>query len=178
MNILTQFGASEAGSGDVLSALGIDWKILIFQIVAFLILVWFLGKYVYPILMKTIDARQAEIEASTKAATEAEKKAAKAEADVTKLMKQARKDATDIVSTAREEANAALEAADAKAKSRADAIVAQAHDQIQKDVIAAKKALHNETIDLVVSATEKVVGKTVSSKIDDTIIANAVKEAK
>lgn len=178
MNILTQFGAEEAGSGDVLSALGIDWKILIFQIVAFLILVWFLGKYVYPILMKTIDKRQAEIEAGTKAASDAEKKAAKAEADVDKLMKQARKDATDIVSTAREEANAALEAADAKAKSRADAIVAQAHDQIQKDVIAAKKTLHNETIDLVAAATEKVVGKTVSAKVDDSIIANAVKEAK
>ncbi|HMI09782.1 MAG TPA: F0F1 ATP synthase subunit B [Candidatus Saccharimonadales bacterium] len=178
MDILTQFGASEAGSGDVLSALGIDWKILIFQIVAFLILVWFLGKYVYPVLMKTIDARQAEIEAGTKAASEAEKKAAKAEADVTKLMKQARKDATEIVSTAREEANAALEAADAKAKSRADAIVASAHDQIQKDVIAAKKTLHNETIDLVAAATEKVVGKTISAKVDDSIIANAVKEAK
>jgi len=178
MDILTQFGASEAGSGDVLSALGIDWKILIFQIVAFLILVWFLGKYVYPVLMKTIDARQAEIEAGTKAASEAEKKAAKAEADVTKLMKQARKDATEIVSTAREEANAALEAADAKAKSRADTIVASAHDQIQKDVIAAKKALHNETIDLVAAATEKVVGKTISAKVDDSIIANAVKEAK
>ena len=178
MNILTQFAAEEAGSGDVLSALGIDWKILIFQIVAFLILVWFLGKYVYPILMKTIDARQAEIEASTKAASEAEKKAAKAEADIDKLMKQARKDATNIVATAREEANAALEAADTKAKAKADAIVAQAHEEIQKDVIAAKKVLHNETIDLVAAATEKVVGKAVSSKVDDSIIANAVKEVK
>jgi F-type H+-transporting ATPase subunit b len=178
MNILTQFGAEGAGSGDVLSALGIDWKILIFQIIAFLILVWFLGKFVFPVLMKTIDARQAEIEASTKAASAAEKKAAKAEADIDKLMKQARKDATNIVATAREEANAALEAADAKAKAKADAIVAQAHEEIQKDVIAAKKVLHNETIDLVAAATEKVVGKAVSGKIDDSIIANAVKEVK
>lgn len=178
MNILTHMAAAEASSGNIFEALGIDWKMLVFQIIGFVVLVWLLGKFVYPILLKSVDARQAEIEASTKAATAAEEKAAKAEADIAKLMKQARKDATDIVSTAREEANAALEAADGKAKARADAIVASAHDEIQKDVIAAKKALHNETIDLVAAATEKVVGKTVSAKVDDSIIASAVKEAK
>lgn len=178
MNILTHLASAEASSGNIFEALGIDWKMLIFQILGFVVLVWLLGKFVYPILLKSVDARQAEIEASTKAATEAEKKAAKAEADIEKLMKQARKDASSIVSTAREEANAALEAAETKAKTRADAIVTSAQEEIQKDVIAAKKALHNETIDLVALATEKVVGKTVSSKVDDSIIANAVKEVK
>lgn len=178
MNILTQMAAAEAASGNIFDALGIDWKMLVFQIIGFVVLVWLLGKFVYPILMKSVDARQAEIEASTKAASEAEKKAAKAEADVENLMKQAKRDANDIVSTAREEANAALESAENKAKSRAEAIVATAHDQIQKDVIAAKKSLHNETIDLVALATEKVVGKTITAKIDDSIITSSVKEAK
>jgi F-type H+-transporting ATPase subunit b len=178
MDILTQFATSEPASGGLLGALGIDWKMLIFQIVAFLILVWLLGKYVYPTLIKTVDARQAEIEAGAKAAKEAEKKADEAQAEIQNVLHQARKEATDIVTTAKEEATAAIEAAEAKAKTRAEHIVTEAHAQVEKDIVAAKKALHNETLELVALATEKIIGKTVTSKIDDSVIAQALKEAK
>lgn len=178
MEILTQFAATEAASGGVLSALGIDWQMLIFQIVAFLILVFLMGKYVYPILMKTVDKRQAEIEASTQAAAEAEQKADQTKAEMAKLLKKARNEASDIVTTAKEEANAVLEKADKKAKERAERVVADAHEQIEKDVVAAKKALHNETLSLVAQATEKVLGKTVTAKVDDTLISEAIKESK
>jgi F-type H+-transporting ATPase subunit b len=151
---------------------------LVFQLVAFVVLVWLLGKFVYPPLIKAVDKRQADIEAGSKAAEAAEKKASDAKAEVTKLLKQARTEAADIVATAKDEATAALEKADAKSKARADRIVADAHDQIEKDVAAARKALHNETLELVTLATEKVVGKTVTSKVDEAVITAAVKEAK
>lgn len=178
MNILTQFANAEAASGGIFEALGVDWKTLVFQAIAFLILVVLLGKFVYPWLMKAVDDRQAEIEASTKAAKEAEKKAEHAEKEVEKLLKEARKQAKDIVMTAKEEANAAVEAAEGKAKQKADAIVASAKEQIEKDVIAAQKTLHNETLDLVALATEKVLGSTLTAKVDSKVIANAVKEAR
>lgn len=168
---------AEAPGGNMFTSLGIDPKMLIFQGVAFLILVVVIAKWVMPPLIKAVDDRQAKFEASTKAADEAEKKAQEAEVKIEKLLVTARKEATDIVATAREEASAALEAADSKAKSRAEAIVANAHDQTQKDVLAAKKALRNETVDLVALATEKVIGKTVSAKVDDQLINSAVKEA-
>lgn len=178
MELLTQFAAENASQENVFSALGIDWKMLIFQIIGFVILVWLLSKYVYPVLIKTVDARQAEFEASSKAAQEAEKKAEETKAEVEKLLHQARRQAADIVTTAKEEATAAIEAADSKAKARADHIVADAHEQIAKDVVAARKALHNDTIELVAAATEKVLGKTVTPKVDDSLIASAIKEAK
>ena len=40
VSTLTYLASTEAASGDIFSALGIDWKTLILQIVAFLILVW------------------------------------------------------------------------------------------------------------------------------------------
>lgn len=177
MNVLlTQFATAGAPSGGVFGALGIDWQILLFQVIAFLILVWFLNKYIYPILMKTIDGRRDEIEASVAAAAEAEKKALEAEENIAKMLKEARKEAADIVATAHDEATAAVEAADKKAKSRADNIVADAKRQIDKEVVAAKRALHNETLELVARATEKVVGKAVSADIDNKLIASALKE--
>ena len=178
MNIMTQFAEANAASGGIFTALGIDWKMLIFQIVAFVILVVLLGKFVYPILIKTVDARHAEIEAGTKAAEEAEKKAHEANKNIEKLLKQARTEASDIIATAKEEAAAAIESAEQKSKVRAEHIVSEAHAQLEKDIVAAKRMLHNETLGLVAEATEKIVGKTISAKVDENVIAAAIKEAK
>jgi F-type H+-transporting ATPase subunit b len=178
MNILTQFASTEPASGGIFTALGIDWKMLIFQIVAFVVLVWLLGKFVYPILIKTIDARHEEIKASTKAAQEAEKQAIVTSQRIEKLLKEARVQASDIVLTAKEEATAAAEAADAKAKTRTERIIADAHQQIAKDILSAKKALHNETLELVAQATEKVVGVAVTPSVDEHVIADALREAR
>lgn len=178
MELLTQFASAETGGNkDIFSTLGIHWELLVLQIVAFLILVWALGKFVYPWLMKSVDERQAKIEESVKAAEEAEKKAESAQEEVAALLKEARKEAKEIVATAKDEATAMVEASDAKAKSRAEKIVADAHEQLEKDVIAARKALHNDTIDLVALATEKVVGSIADSKADKKIIESAVKGA-
>ncbi len=177
MDFLTQFAATEeAASGDIMTTLGIHWELLAFQIIAFLILVWALGKFVYPWLMKSVDERQAKIEESVKAAEEAEKKAESAQEDIAKLLKDARVEAKDIVTTAKDEAAAMVADAEGKAKARAEKIVKDAHEQLEKDVIAARKALHNDTIELVALATEKIVGKTVSESVDKKIIAQAVKE--
>lgn len=176
MDTLTQFASTEAAGGDIFSTLGIDWRLLILQIIAFIILVWILGKFVYPWLMKSVDERQAKIEESVKAAQDAEAKAESAQEDIAAMLKEARKEAKEIVATAKDEALAMVEASEGKAKSRAEKIVADAHDQLQKDVIAARKALHNDTIELVALATEKVVGKTVNDSVDKKIITAAVKE--
>ncbi len=176
---ITQFAATETGSNqDIFSTLGIHWELLVLQIVAFIILVWALGKWVYPWLMKSVDERQAKIEESVKAAEEAEKKAESAQEDIEKLLKEARKEAKEIVATAKDEATAMVEASDTKAKQRAEKIVADAHDKIEKDVIAARKALHNDTIDLVALATEKVVGNLADAKLDKKVVESAVTEAR
>lgn len=174
--IYTQFAAES--NSNLFSALGIDWKMLIFQIIGFLLLVWVMGKFIYPILLRTLDERQAGIEAGAKAAAAAEEKAEKAAADIDKLTAKARKDAADIVATAHDEAAAAIEKAQAKAKTDAEHIVANAHDQLEKDVIAARQALRNDTLDLVATATEKIAGKHVAKTISAKELASAVEESK
>jgi F-type H+-transporting ATPase subunit b len=171
---LQQF--AESSSGDVFSALGIDGQMLLIQGAAFLVLIFVLAKWVFPVLMKAVDDRQEAIEAAGKAAEAAEAKAEQAQEDVANALKEARTEAKDIVATAKDEATAMIADSEAKAKSRADKIVKDAHDQLEKDVIAARKTLHNDTLELVALATEKVVGKTVNKDIDKKIIASAVKE--
>lgn len=176
VGILAQFGEA-APSGDLFGALGIDWQMLLFQVIGFLILVWLMSRYVYPVLIKQVDKRQALIEESTKAAVEAEKNAVKAEEKIKAMLDTARKEAADIVSTAKNESTQMVADAENKAQENAERIVASAHESIDKDIIAAKKALHNETLELVALATEKVVGKTVDAKVDSKIVESALKEA-
>ncbi len=172
--VFTNFAAEATQSSDVFSSLGINWQMLLFQIIAFSILTWALGRWVYPVFIRTIDKRQAMIEESTKAAIDAEKHAKKAQDEIAGMLSDARREAGEIVTTAKEEAGDMLSKAEERAKSNADHIVNAAHESIEKDILAAKKALHNETIDLVAEATKKVVGKTVDAKVDKTLIKEAL----
>ena len=178
-NFLTQFASSEAVAEktDLFSSIGVDWKLLILQTIAFLVLLWFLKKFVYPPLVAMLDKREAQIEESTRAAVEASKRASESHEKVDKLLAQARSEAREIVATAKSEAGAMLSDAEAKSKQQAENIVAQAQDSIAKEVLAAKKALHNETIELVAQATEKVVGKTVNANVDNSVIKAALGDA-
>ncbi len=177
MTTLHLFAASNAASStSPLDTLGIDVKQLVGQIVAFVILVWVLNKFIFPVLMKAVDDRQKRIDESNAAAAAAAKQAAETEVRLQKLMKTARGEAADIVMTAKEEAAILLSKSEEKSKVQAERIVAQAHESIAKDVLAAKKELHNETIELVALATEKVVGKTVSESVDKQLIAESLKE--
>ncbi len=181
MNSLIQFAATESSAhsdAGIFSQLGIDWKMLLFQLIAFLILLAVLKKFVYPSLIGIVDERQKQIDEGRKLAEEAKEQAKSTEDEVAKLMKEARSEAGAIVATAKDEASAAIAEAESKAKARSEAIVRQAQEQIDKDVAAAREALKSETLALVARATEKVVGKEVSGTLGDKVIERAVSEAK
>jgi len=177
MTFLSQFAETAAAESDIFTALGIDWRLLILQIVAFLILVFLLGKFVYPWLMKSVDERQANIEAATKAAAKAQEAAEKNTEQVAALLAEARKEAAEIVGTAKTESAEIVANSEKKARKSAEQIVADAHDQIEKDVVNVRKQLFNDTLELVGLATEKVVGGTLDKKADSALIAKTVKES-
>jgi F-type H+-transporting ATPase subunit b len=176
VNFFNTFAEAAAPEGDVFSALGIDLQLLILQAIAFLILVWLLAKFVYPWLMKSVDERQKNIEEAANAAKKAQKNAAAAESDTAELLATARKEAAEIVATAKLEATEMVSASEARAKSTAEKIVADAHAQISKDIDKAKRELHDQTLDLIALATEKVVRKKLDTKADEALIVDVLKE--
>jgi F-type H+-transporting ATPase subunit b len=170
--------AAEQSGGSIFGALGIDLQMLIFQGVAFLILVFILGKFIFPPLLKAVDDRQAKIEEATKAAGNAEKKAEEAQAKIEAALKTARTEAADIVATAKSEAIQMVEKAESQAKTRSERIVAEAQEDIQKDVLAARKTLEKETISLVKKAAGLAVAGIVDEKLDTALVQKSVEGAK
>lgn len=178
MQFIQTFGATEVASGAAekgfFEVLGIDWRLLGLQLVAFAILVWVLGKFVYPPLVRAIDNREKAIEASVKAAEQAEAKAEATQKEINDLFEKARTDAAEIVEIAHKEAANAVKDAEDKAKTRADQIIADARVQLDADVLKARKALKTEAVELVVAATEKVIGEKIDAARDADRIKNAL----
>jgi F-type H+-transporting ATPase subunit b len=157
-------------------ALGIDWKLLLEQAIAFLILVGVLGKFVYPALMKSIDDRRAQIEAGLKEAKESQEALEKAEVKADELLVAARKEADDILARSHQEAATQVAEAESKAKQRADQIVKDARAQLATDVTKARQSLKEETIKLVATATEQIIGEKLDDRKDAAIIKTSLKE--
>lgn len=176
--MLNQFAATEVQDPSLFEAIGIDWFTLIMQILAFLLLVFLMAKFVFPVLIKTIDKRQAEIEASARAAEEARKHAEVAEDKVVKLLDEAKLQAREIVETAKEEASGIVESATKKAQAKTDAMLDAAEGQINQDISRAKADLKKETVSLIVAAVEKVVGKDFAKQLDKENIKKSLKEIK
>lgn len=178
MSFITFFAETAAEpSTDILSILGIDWRLLIVQVIAFLVLLWALSKFVYPWLMKSIDERQKNIEEITNAAKKSEKFAAEAQAETAALLSKARKEASEILANAKQEATDMVNASEAKAKKSAEAIAADAQIRLEKDINKAKRELYDETIRLVAMATEKVIQGTHSKELDEALIKKSIDEA-
>ncbi len=168
---------AEAASGGILGTLGIDGKLLLFQIIAFLVVLWILKKWVYPPFLNILEKRDAVAAEAAKSIAEAAKQAKEAKDQAEKVMIEAHKEAALIMSTAKQEAMDLSETSDKKARARAERIVTDAHDQTVRDIESAKNQLRAEMIDLVASATEKVTSNVVDAKTDKAIITKSLKDA-
>lgn len=174
------FAATEAAGehGGLLGALGIDVRLLVVQAIAFLVLLWVLTKFVYPVLGSMLDKREATIREGIEAAQQAEQKAAETSADIEVLLGNARKQAGAVIAAAKDEAASIAEAANENATKQSERMLARASDEIEKEIDNARKALRDETISLVALATEKVVGGAMTEAVDKKVIAQALKDTK
>lgn len=169
------FFAAQSNSG-LLSSLGIDWKLLVTQALAFGILLWILAKFVYPALIKSIDDRRTAIEAGLQEAKESHEALEKAEAQMEQLIADARKEADDIIARSHQEAVTMIAEAETSAKTRAERIVADARSQLDIDIAKAREALKQDTAHLVALATEHIIHEKLDEKKDAQLIERALEK--
>jgi F-type H+-transporting ATPase subunit b len=165
-----------AGNPNLFQALGLDPKLLITQAIAFLILVGILAKFVYPVLIKSIEDRRTAIEAGLQEAKESQEALAQAEAKVVELLEAARKDADDILARTHQEAASMVADAEGKAKQRAEQIVADARAQLNIDISKAREVLKRDTVELVALATERIINEKLDDKKDAQLVSKALAE--
>jgi F-type H+-transporting ATPase subunit b len=170
------YATSSNGIAGLFTALGIDWRSLILDAAAFLITLAILAKYVYPILIKALDAKQNELEAATRLEKQAKSELEAAQGEISKMIGEARKSADEIIANARTQADELTKASNAKAKEQAGRIVDEAHEQLDRDIRRARETLKTDTIRLVAKATEALLNEKLNAGSDEKLIRQSLEK--
>lgn len=148
----------------------------VFELIAFLIVLFVLGKYVLPVLQRSLEERQENVRKGILDAEEAKQRLAKTEADYQEAMDQARTEARAMVDEARRLGSQAQAEARRRGEEEAARIVAGARAEIEASARRATEDLRREVTGLVVSVVEKVVGEGLDTRAHHDLIDRTIAE--
>ena len=137
---------------------------LIAQAVAFALFIWFTIKFVWPPLLRAIEARQKQIADGLAAGEQGRKslEASKKQAD--EAVAEARRRAAEIIAQAEKRDAQMIEAAKVAAKAEGDREKAAAKADIQQEAQRAREQLREQVAALAVAGAEKILQREVDAK--------------
>ncbi len=157
--------------------LGILWGNLIWQCLAFLVLIVLLYRFAYAPIIKMLDDRANRIRESMEQAESIkvanQEAAKKAEHIITEAQGQVR----DMLAQANQISQRTISAAQSEARELREKLLADAHAQIQTDTQRAKEELQHEVARLAIMAASRVVGKSLDSQDHYRLVDEALAEA-
>jgi len=149
---------------------------VIVELITFLIMLAILARYVYPEIVKLAEARQ---QAVAEQLREAEKARAEAEAslkDAAAKLEDARKTAQGVIDAATKSGEQLRQELKQKAEEESKRTVEAAKKEIEAERERAVQSVRSEVANLVVAATEKVIGETLDDAKHRQLIDRAIAE--
>ena len=167
------FAAESSSSG--LSALGVDVKAFIIQLITFGLVFLVLKRYAFKPILKVLNERRETIESGVRLGDEMRKEKSKLAGEIEAKMHQARQQADEIISGAQESGRQVVRDAEEKARDKAARIVDEAEGRLVQDVARARKQIEAEVINLIADATEVIIQEKVDPKKDAQLMERALK---
>jgi F-type H+-transporting ATPase subunit b len=149
---------------------------LLMQAVAFAVFIWFCAKFVWPPLMRAIEARQKQIADGLAAGEEGRQSLTRAEKQIADMLAEAKTRASDIVAQGEKLKNQTIDQAKSDAKTEAERIVAAAKAEIEQEVTRAKEALRSQVADLAVAGASQILKREVDAKAHSDLLASLQKQ--
>jgi F-type H+-transporting ATPase subunit b len=137
---------------------------LIAQMLAFLAFIGFTAKFIWPPLMRAIEARQKTIADGLAAADQGRRSLEQSTRQAEDAVNQARGRAADILAQAEKRAAQLVDEARNAAKEEGNREKAAAKAEIAQEVTRAREQLRNEVAALAVSGAEKILRREVDAK--------------
>jgi F-type H+-transporting ATPase subunit b len=136
---------------------------LVVQMVVFALLIWFVMKFIWPMILGPMEERAKKIATGLAAAEKGQQDAAQAEARAESVVREARDRANQIVDAASKRSNEIVEAAKQTAQSEGDRLIAGAKQQIELEAAKAREELRKQVADLTVRTAAKVLGREIDA---------------
>ena len=162
---------------ELLDKLGIDWRLLIAQLINFLILVLILYKFLYKPVLKMLDGRKEKIEKGLRDAEQLGVELEKTKELQAAEIQKAKQEAREIIEEADKRAEAAGAETKLKTKAEVEKLISAAKSQIINEKEKMMSEIKKEAIELILLTAEKVVGKTIDTKAQKNLIEETLKEA-
>jgi F-type H+-transporting ATPase subunit b len=161
---------------ELLSQLGIDWRLLVSQALNFLLLLAVLRIFAYGPIVKILKERKKRIEEGLEKSEEAEKRIREISTLKKERLKEAEIETLAILKRAEGRAKDAEARMLEEAKKKEAERIAETEKLLKAKEQEAREAMRKETTELVRSAIVKTVALS-PEKIDQELISRAVKEA-
>lgn len=160
---------------EILNSIGIEPKLLIAQIVNFLLLLLVLYKFLYNPILKMLKDREERIEKSLKQCEDIEIKVENTAKEREEIILSARKESSKIIEEAKKTGESLKESMVLSAKDEAKEILENVKKDIEKEKELMFKEIKDDTADIIAQAVSSIVKKD-SSKYDHAFVGDAVSE--
>jgi len=154
--------------------MGINLVLFASQLISFLILFFVLWKWVFPLLIKTLDKRAQTIQEGVANAEKAQRALAEAETRIQGMLEDARKDAQHTLEQARKAGEQLRASIETDARGSATRIVQQAQAQTKQIVEQARADLRQQVADLAIMAAEHVIGNSMDTATNRRLVSEFV----
>lgn len=149
----------------------------VLELVAFLLVLGFIAKYVLPPLRKAMADREATIRNSLEAAEAARRQASELAEQRREALEAARAEARQIVDQASEVADQLREEGRQRGQEEYERLVESAHAEIELERQRARDEVMSEVGDLVLRAAERVIGEGLDDRRHRALVEEAIAAA-
>ena len=160
-----------------ISQLGINWGVLITQIVTFIILLVLLRLFAYKPLMRMMDERSKRVKESLEQAESVKEQSAKAEEELKKQLEEAGREGQERIARAVKAGEELKQKAEEEAKRETEKLIVKARSEIQQERDAAVSQVRREFADLTVLAAGKVIDKSLDKEEHRELIDKVLEES-
>jgi F-type H+-transporting ATPase subunit b len=145
-------------------ALGIEWPLLISQLINFLLLIVLMRMFLYKPVLNMLNVRKERIAQSMKDAERVSAAAREAEVERGKVLDQARREAQEIRAQATRDAEKIAQDVRSRAETEATEIRMKSQADAAKQADLALADANKQIADLAIMATEKLLGRELEKK--------------
>ena len=143
---------------------------LIGQIIAFVLLIWFVNKFLWGPLSAMMAERQKRIADGLAASEKGKHDLALAEKRATESLHEAKAKAGEIISQAEKRAAEIVDEAKDKAREEGERIVAAANAEIQQEANRAKEEIRGQVASIAVAAASKIISREIDAGAHEKLI--------
>ncbi len=137
---------------------------LVIQMLVFMIFVWVVMKFIWPIILGAMNEREKKIASGLAAAEQGPKDLSEAKSRADEVVKEARARAMAIESQAQTRANQIIEEARKAASLEGEKALAAAKSQIELESNRARDQLRGQVVSLAVAGAKRVLEREVDAK--------------